>query len=135
MAPGYLAGSLLLMANLLQFPLLAALASVALTACDASDTPTSFAEPPLRGHVAFDVNPTSAGLVVGDTLRLHAKPVVGFWVWRDTTVVWRTSRAQIAGVDSVTGLVTAHSPGSATITATLRTDVRYTAAARLDIVR
>lgn len=66
--------------------------------------------------VAFvDLNKTKLEIVVGDSFRLEAKvsPVTA----TNKTVIWTSSSPAVADV-SESGLVTAHSPGTAVITAT-----------------
>jgi len=111
-----------------------ALLASSFLACQGTNAPTAFADPPLRGHMAFTVAPSSAGLFVGDSVRVRAVPTAGFWLWRDTTVIWTSRQPRVAEVDSVTGLVQAVAAGSTTIVATLKTDIRYTASAHLDVV-
>lgn len=64
------------------------------------------------------VSPTSATLIVGQTLQLEAQPRDGSGRPLDgRTMTWSTNRPNVATVTS-TGIVAAISPGTATITAT-----------------
>ena len=95
-----------------------AVAPGAATITATSGTVSDDARITVRQDVAsVAVEPRTASLVVGDTVRLsaeardaNANPVPG------SAFVWRTSSEQVAGVDS-TGLVRAHGRGQATITA------------------
>lgn len=89
---------------------------IAVTACS-----TSVAAPPsncVNTAPGASVQPSSATLSVGDTLRLAAALPPGCTgtlptpVWR-----WSSSNAAVARVDSLTGLVTAVGPGTTAISA------------------
>ena len=69
---------------------------------------------------------------VGDTLRFRAT-VTGL-MGQDTTIVWASSRPDVAGIDSVRGLAQALSVGSATLTATVRSNNSYKAGAQLVVI-
>src|SRR5688572_21506298 len=65
------------------------------------------------------VTPTSQSLIEGQTAQLQAQPLdVAGKPLTGRVVMWSTNRPNVATVTS-TGVVTAHSPGSATITATV----------------
>lgn len=90
---------------------------------DAIDTPLSLAEVEVyevenTGISVTDVNvtPESASVLVGNTLLLTT--TVSPANASDQSVNWRSSNPSVASVDEVSGLVTAHSVGSAIITAT-----------------
>ncbi len=69
---------------------------------------------------------------VGDTLRFRA--TTSGLMGQDTTIVWASSRPDVAGIDSVRGLAQALSVGTATLTATLRSSNSYKAGAQLVVV-
>lgn len=109
---------------------LAALIFAACSERDASAPPVVL--PPGRGVRGISVSPSSATLRVGDTLRFRAT-VTGL-MGQDTTVVWASSRADVAGIDSMRGQAQALSVGSATLTATVRSNNNYKAGAQLVVI-
>lgn len=109
---------------------LGALIFAACSERDASAPPMVL--PPRLGIQGISVSPPSATLRVGDTLRFRAT-VTGL-TGLDTTIVWASSRPDIAGIDSVRGLAQALSVGSATLTATVRSNNSYKAGAQLVVI-
>lgn len=97
---------------------------------DASAPPVVL--PPGRGIQGNSVSPPSATLRVGDTLRFRA--TTSGLMAQDTTIVWASSRPDIAGIDSMRGLAQALSVGSATLTATVRSNNSYKAGAQLVVI-
>lgn len=109
------------------------LGALFLAACsdrDASAPPVVL--PPRRGVEGISVSPQSATLKIGDTLLFRAT-VLGSLA-RDTNIVWASSRPDVAAIDSVRGLAQALSVGSATLTASLRSNNNYKAAAQLVVI-
>jgi hypothetical protein len=77
------------------------------------------------------VNPATATLHPGDTLRLHADACripssTGWW--------WRSSDTVVAAIDSAGGLVLARSRGTATMTARALSDPNVSALALVNVV-
>ncbi len=83
-----------------------------LMGCDAGEpAPTT-----VCGAVGISVTPSSARLAPGDTLRLRSGPLTDYCTKQGPFAgFWHSSNATIASVDSASGLVTARSPGMATI--------------------
>ncbi|MCA0375164.1 MAG: Ig-like domain-containing protein [Gemmatimonadetes bacterium] len=105
-------------------------------------TVTSVADPTRRAFVAVVVNgpvaqvnavtvtPTSASVVVGNTVQLSATVTVQGTL--PTTVTWRSSNPSVASVN-VNGVVSGMATGSATITALATADTTKKATAALTI--
>lgn len=93
----------------------------------------SVTEPPrvVPAVTGISVSPPSATLIKGQTAQLSAvvttnDPSVA------TTVTWASSNAAVASV-SATGLVTALTPGSATVTATSTANANFRAGAQITV--
>lgn len=109
------------------------LGALIFAACSERDASApSMVLPPRRGIQGISVSPPSATLRAGDTLRFRAT-VTGL-MGQDTTIVWASSRPDVAGIDSMRGLAQALNVGSATLTATVRSNNNYKAAAQLVII-
>lgn len=88
----------------------------------------------LCGLVGATVTPSSASLSVGDTLRFRASSSSGGCTPRGPFIFsWHSSNVSIATVDSISGLVTARSAGTATIVAAATTDAAFAAAAVIQV--
>ena len=109
-------------------------AGVAIAVSCSDPAEPSRPEPPLprRGITGISVSPGSVTLAVGATFRLRAVATLKSSS-RDTAVAWTSSRPAVVHVDSLEGIVRAISPGWATITATLRTNVNYKAGSQVTV--
>ena len=104
-------------------------------ACGVQQTVAPPDSPPNFGVSGISVSPQSATLHVGDTLRLRGIATYGTaQTPRDTTIMWVSSRPAVARIDSLSGLVTASAPGTATMTATLRVDNNFKAGAQVTVI-
>lgn len=110
------------------------LGALLLAACSDRDAsaPQVALPPRRRGVEGISVSPPSATVRVGDTLRFRA--TVSGSQARDSNIVWASSRPDVAAIDSVRGLAQALSVGSTTLTASLRSNNNYKAAAQLVVI-
>lgn len=83
----------------------------------------------IPGCLMRTISPTQATMRAGETLRIDVGPAE---CW-STGVVFRSGNETVATVDS-TGLVTARSPGSTTVTAASRTDPNDNVVATVTVV-
>jgi hypothetical protein len=104
--------------------------------CTQVDVQSAPVEPPspspsciLRG---WGLSPASVALFVGDSMRFTLVP--GGCNILPQAVRWLSGNAQIAEVDSITGLVRGKAAGSITIVATDAADRNVKAAAALQVV-
>jgi len=90
---------------------------------------------PNCGVFSPTVSPTTATLRVGETVRVTGtvKPCEG--LPRATRFRWQSSDVLTASVDSITGLVQARLPGTATIVGTLVVDPDLKGAMVVSVVR
>ncbi len=113
---------------------IALLIPVTMLAACAGDSASAVEQGRQCGLAGPTVTPPSATISQGDTLRLNVSAagsycgVNGPFVFR-----WSSSNGSIATVDSISGLVTAHSTGAASIIATPREVPAYAAAAAITV--
>ena len=106
--------------------------AIAVSCSDPGEPSPPEVPPPRRGITGLSVSPGRVTLAVGDTFRLRAIASLEYSSG-DTAVVWASSRPAAVHVDSLEGIVRAISPGWATITATLRTNVNYKAGSEVTV--
>jgi uncharacterized protein YjdB len=107
------------------------LTAALLVACDATEPELQM----LCGASGISVTPASARLGIGDTVRVHSGPLVGQCTKEGPySGYWQSSDANIATVDSVSGLVTARAVGKATIIITSIPNPSIAAAMVVDVV-